>query len=153
MSYTRTFAFGLMLTAALSTVGCAAETEGDDDDLTGETSDAVVQSIRVTNPNNASYSNIDGALGSWIDWACMVSAGSKARAVSEQFTAKQKATPVGTKVYWTVYGKYLNGDKKCIVSYNVSFAARAYDPPIIPLDHRGRPLASYRMGFFEGTKR
>ena len=145
--------WALNAAVALSVVGCASEVSESEEDDVGETSDEVrAGGIQVTNPNNASYSNIDGALSSWVNWACMVSAGSKARAVNEQFVAKQKATPKGTKVYWMVYGKYLNGDNKCVTTYNVDFSSKKMYPPVIPLDHRNRPLASYQMGYCMGTK-
>jgi hypothetical protein len=136
----------------LSLAGCGAQTT-DEEEPEGTSEDALGGgAIRVTNPNAQAYSSIDSVLDSWGNWACMMSAASKTRDVSARFAQQQATVPKGAKFYWLVYGKYVNADDHCVNSYNVSFSRSPMYPPIIPLDDRSRPLATYRLGSLLGTK-
>lgn len=145
------WAFGAVV--AFSVSGCASEVSEEEAEELGETSEAWTGAgVRVTNPNNASYSNVDEALASWGSWACMVRAGDMTRDVSAKFRAKAASLPRGTRVFWMVYGKYVNGGNKCVASYSVTFSPRRISPPVIPLDSRNRPEAGYLIGTVESSR-
>jgi hypothetical protein len=136
----------------LSLAGCGAQAT-DEQEPEGTSDDALGGgAIRVTNPNNQAYSNIDSVLDNWDSWVCMVSAGNKTREVSVRFAQEQAKVPKGAKFYWLVYGKYVSADNHCVDSYSLSFNRSKMDPPIIPLDDRGRPQATYQLGTLLGTK-
>ena len=118
--------------------------------------------IRVTNPYNASYSNLDFALSKWARWLCSNRAVKLSHTVKSQIDYYQRTSSIYATWYYMLYIRFgdipaWEGKPYCPIGTQINFSTdyNSYSlrAPYIPLNGYGYPLATYVKGQFNGTKR
>ena len=118
--------------------------------------------VKVTNPYNASYSNLDYAISKWAVWSCSNRAFELSRAVKSQIDYYQRTSSIYATWYYMLYVRlgdvpYWEGRPYCPIGTQLNFSTdyNSYNlrAPYIPLSAYNFPLGTYVKGQFNGTKR